>query len=376
MENLKKIKDGIYYKVDWISLVYTDCSLSDVLKDLCLIDIIDFDDFVSSQFMRNLGYFDTCVFVYEGIQFSLLDFWKYKDNFDLSDLDSLLSMTIPRIKVDISGSALDFLRSILPDIDWDNIFRQDVCFRHVTRMDYAFDLINYMPTFLDDVVSFIRTNVSGEYLTFCSQKAPIGYSIRSGDQKTLYIGRAASDKLLRIYDKKMQFCKNGVYVKDTPYGSPDSWIRIEFQTRSKFSHDFACTPRTPEQIFKYLYDKYSFAVYDDSGKKSVAKFWLDLFDWSEIPSVIQNIHFCVKPITVKERVENICIRNSGNLFLFCAMYGFDSLKRLINKYILELFIVEGNEFRSQSFLSKSISCDVSFESNPYIEISDGIPQLK
>lgn len=146
-----------------------------------------------------------------------------------------------------------------------------------------------MPTILDDMIEFIKStkNDKDEYWVGFGKGHSAKCSLRYFDQKTLYIGSAKSDKVLRVYDKCFQ-SKTSTEVAELyeTYERPDSWIRFELQLRNNFSHNFALTGRSSEQVLKYIYDNYNFTF-----KGTPCGFWNQLWRWEEIPSITQNQNF-------------------------------------------------------------------------------------
>lgn len=123
----------------------------------------------------------------------------------------------------------------------------------------------------------------------------LAYSYRSGDQRTVYLGTTRSNKLLRIYDKLLQYQKRGVIVKPLPEvfaesGDIDvtSWYRIELQTRRVVCHDllFGCE-HDLSRVLGYIFEKYR--VKDLNGY--CLDFILELFDWDKLPPIVSNKNF-------------------------------------------------------------------------------------
>lgn len=95
-----------------------------------------------------------------------------------------------------------------------------------------------MPEFLECCLKHL-SDCRHSYLTrvpIMNTQGGNKYSVRIGDQTTIYLGATTSDKLLRIYDKKAQYTKDGLWKENNPYMDNDdckSWFRIELQTRQK-----------------------------------------------------------------------------------------------------------------------------------------------
>lgn len=290
-----KGKPAIFSKIDWFSFVFIDKSFNDIFEFLQINDLIDVDEFFEERYFQSYNFSDNLAFRFYGIFFCVMGVNRYSN----LDVNTFFDVVYPRIKVDISGQALDFLRGYyidtlknapgymekrFTDPDIHEHFNS-----HITRIDYAFDFLNYMPTVLDDMIEFIRStkNDNDEYWVGFGKGHSAKCSLRLFDQKTLYIGSSQSDKVLRVYDKLLQSktSKEVAALYET-YERPDSWIRFELQLRNDFSHNFALTGRTSEQVLKYLYDNYKFTF-----KGTPWLLWQQLWRWEEIPSIIQNENF-------------------------------------------------------------------------------------
>lgn len=286
----------IYPKIDWFTAMVRDTTIRSVFEWLRLEHGLYDDDFLHDMYQRTNGFDDTFVFHYEGINIEVKNLAAY------GEIDSdIYDKVLPAVRLELTGHGLDFLRS--KEIDIDGVLAdqtQLLTGMHCTRCDFAFDLVNYLPDFLDKCIDYIDNNHTEDNRLILYRKVgnSLVYDLRRGQQKTLYIGSPRSDHLLRIYDKKMQFTdlKTGLYKKDNDYENPDSWIRIELQTRNAAAQKLLYS-LDPEQrfmdILKYIYERYSFAdLSTPAHRRLPAQFWIDLFDWSTIPSlIVQNINF-------------------------------------------------------------------------------------
>lgn len=216
-----------------------------------------------------------------------------------------------KIRCNISGSGLAFLRGLgfeiakkcNPDVWFDPETGEKFIF-HLTRCDFAFDLINYKPEFLDKCIDHCRTqHTYADRIALLNGGTGLRYSYRLGDQKTLYLGSPRSEKLLRIYDKRLEYIdkKTKAYIKDNPYHNPDSWIRVEWQCRNEFAHGLFfstdCDGNFFEKVqfmsvFRQIYERYCFSDMTSSyWNRQPAPFWHELFDWDVIPRIIENNNF-------------------------------------------------------------------------------------
>lgn len=294
--------DGkIYCKIDWLTLMFFDSTMNDVLKWLHLDDCVS--DFCLSRFEQSRGYDQVFKFIYNGVMLETSTFSFYGEDLDVSIFDTV----VPKIRLELSGTALDYLRSIGVDMNdyrlVEPILSEGGSY-HFTRCDWAFDFINYKPDFVDRMIDHINTHkLPSERIPLASTKGAISCKLVTCGQKTIYLGSPQSDRMLRVYDKRMQHLNltTQTYCKPNPYGDPDSWFRIEWQTRNKFAnnlvhgYDEKGVPADFKSILKDIFDRYAFAdgTIDARNKaRPCVDFWLSLFDWSDLEKrIIQNANF-------------------------------------------------------------------------------------
>ena len=287
----------IYCKLDWLTVIFENCSLNHVLRWLQLEDVVS--DFCAAAYEQSRGYDNVFKFVYNGILLETSSFNFYGEDLSVS----IFGTVVPKIRLELSGSALDYLRSIGLDMDTYRFNAPDLPLAgsyHFTRADWAYDFINYMPDFVDRMLDHIAQNMlpSGR-IPLASTKGAIGCRVVTGGQKTIYLGSPQSDKMLRVYDKKMQYIdlNSGLYKKTNPYNDPASWFRIEWQTRNKLAHNLVLDATQDfKSILRKIFDSYAFAKGDHdiyhNGSRPVVDFWLKLFNWKEVESrIIQNANF-------------------------------------------------------------------------------------
>lgn len=346
---------AIVAKVDWFTAMYYDCSIIDVCR------IYDLDKYLTVDLLKtyderyihetNLGK-QIVLQIAPGIRcevkISLLE--KQLRIFDSEKMSyvDLIAGKLPSIRFDITGSGLEYLRSIgydvesrfvvptyLCDVDG-NLFCQAPSGGRmkITRIDIAFDLLNYTEDFFETCVSLIHEYGDrdsarmhmGEEDRCCVKKA---YSIRQGRDRTIYLGSPSSDMLCRIYDKAFQFKYGKASIESYPYKTedgiiPESWIRIELQLRgsSKKSRpdellhfskgDFS-------KMFSYWYHHYALC----SQKGRVCDSFAAFFDWSYLPIIIQNANYIHVPMTKVERVSACLNRNLSGILECLSLMGVD-----------------------------------------------------
>jgi hypothetical protein len=91
----------------------------------------------------------------------------------------------------------------------------------ITRLDLAFD------------VDFKLSNYQFINVGNAREKSTVEFRNPSQQLETLYIGKRESDKMIRLYDKKVEQMKKGNEV-DQPY-----WWRLEFELKRETVDEFA-----------------------------------------------------------------------------------------------------------------------------------------
>lgn len=382
-------KSGIYFKIDWYSAVFNACSINDILAFLHLEH--EHDDFFERCFSRALGYDTQVTYAFDGVSiavsYSLVNHLAAN-----TEDESVFDFVFDRLRLDISGSGLDAMRKKWEELGaepgtFDEYLRTEPVLprgdMHITRCDFAFDLIDYKPEFLDTII---------EHLSKCEYKrVPImhtcgglNYSVRTGDQKTVYLGSSRSDKMLRIYDKKMQLTDDdGVWLKAVDHADCSSWIRIELQTRNKIAHGLCLGEGDSNSIFRFIYDTYCFrdTNYHVNTPKPV-KFWDDLFDWANAPRIIQNLHVGIVE-SITDKAERFLVNTAFSSFMVHA--AVNGIWGIIHRYVAMLHDIQGTENRSFSqerklrsllIKLKMASKDGTLSSLPGIKIIDGEIYLK
>lgn len=339
---------SIFCKYDWFTCVFNDVSLKDVLDCIQFFDY-DNDDYLkcfSQRILTSVGALPEIALNFNGAHINLRyeSLLYFTGSVDLADLDpyKVLNTCLPYIRLDISGSGLDYFRSIGISIDTilNKPFDLPYGSYHPTRADIAFDLIDYAPDFLDQCKEACHRLAHKDTGRVPAQSnGGIKWSERGGDQNTLYLGSVGSDRLLRIYDKKLQFMNAKKYVSSCPYRSgdqlPSSWLRIELQVRRERECSYVLYDLNSfEEVFRYIYDKFAIRELklDLPSRREpgeVTACWVLLFDWNVIHKLIQNKNF-VQFRGVLERSENYIFDQAlGNVVLLLATYGKDGFIRAV-----------------------------------------------
>lgn len=198
----------IYAKLDWYSVILNNRSIDETLRHLHIpMDI--YEDIIGNNFTRDTGFNTSFVFSSYGITCEI----RYDEFLHIADSDPIRSK-VGKLRLDITGFGLDYLRSLF-DVDrafTDRDFWGDELSYHITRCDFAFDFVNYKGYFVDELLHTLQDMerngaIQQSSRLSVSRRSGIQYSYRCGDQKTIYFGSPRGDKLVRIYDKKLQFTK-------------------------------------------------------------------------------------------------------------------------------------------------------------------------
>ena len=332
---------GVYPKIDYVTVMFHDCTMNDVLKWLRMSDCVT--DFAFGMYERTMGWMSKFVFSFQGVMLEC------DPNYQLvvdNTIDfRIFDIVFPKVRLNISGKGLDYLRSI--GVDFNVHYKTEPKLHeggqwYYKRIDWAFDFINYCPGFMDHLVDhcFKNTLPSGR-LPILGVPGGIGIKLVTCNQKTVYLGSPQSDRMLRIYDKRMEQSDmaTGTYIHDNPYGNPDSWFRIEWQTRNKMAQSLVDSDATFEQILKQIFDRYAFASEHRTAQgRAPVEFWYNLFNWDELKSlIIQNAKY-VKLDTPAERIvsyfEGTQMRN---FMIYYTLLGPKGVEKSCNDYLNALY---------------------------------------
>lgn len=343
----------IINKIDWVTLIYRNVNPFEVFESLGLAgritnDVVDAFDHrflvsgagsievdlrISTKFGNlEVHYQDLC---------EVLRVQTYKN----AEYSKFFFTNFPYIRFDMSATHLDAMREY--GVDVDSIFFKPISLPEregvsveFSRGDFAFDLLNYAPEFIDKLEELISD--VGDYNTCrvpTGSKGGCKFSIKKGcDGHTVYLGSKNSPKLLRIYDKGFQYRNskgNIPYYEDQPDGRqyPFSWIRIELQTRREITKSMMETSGGDFlQIWRFIYDK--FAIMQSKGSKTVSVLWQNLFNVENVRSIIQNAK-SVSTVSNYDRaekyVENVAFRS---IFILLAKDGWDKFKERIEERLM------------------------------------------
>lgn len=326
---------GIYPSFDTYSAVWNNSTLQEIFDHYQIGELLDTFVLENERMCIDAMNIENWHLAFCGIRISFKTFDLPQFSYD-SDLSDFLNVIIPKIRFELSGKGCSYLLDEC-GLELFGILRRELPSKaHVTRIDIAYDLIDYMPDFQRKLKEFClnpANQSSYQRLAICNLPSGTSFSLRTGDQETVYIGAPTSDKLLRVYDKYMQKSKKGV-LEDCRYGTDiKSWIRIEWQLRNKRADQILFGHASSDyflEVFKKIYESYRFRDLSKEGTV-VADFWQELFDWDQIPSIIQNLRF-VDSVNMSEKIKENVYRSLGAIADYIILYGRVSFDQLITQY--------------------------------------------
>lgn len=325
---------AVFCKIDYYTAVFYNSSFEKVLNNFLELNLDLSDPVLQSTYTRQVGYEDVVCYTVGSVRVTAA----YKNV--VEDGSSVFDTIYESVRLELSGSALDELRSgyeypeyldvvlhkFLPP---DELGQRSMC---VTRCDFAFDFVNYKFNIYDRCREELRSLASENgTIKVKGRKRPVNFSIRSGAERTIYIGSNKSEKLIRIYDKAFELTKKRGGIGKLPDPMIDydvkMWHRVEFQCRREWAEYFLLNAQDYLQVLKYVYSEYAFT--DQQGV--VTEFWQDLFDWKLIPSIVQNAKYEHEKLTV----ESLKRSYRSSIFIinaFMAVFGkkkvFDDLEMM------------------------------------------------
>lgn len=349
--------ERIYSKIDNVTIMFKDCKINDVLKFIKCDGLIS--EFFQAWFETYSNQSDIIQFNYNGCRVEVRKGYLYGMQHDVN----IFFRILPEIRLELTGTGLDFLRSI--GIIPETYFRDPIHYPgersnfHLTRIDFAFDLINYAPELIDTLIKHINEQKTDtDRLVIYGKSSSLVYKIKTGGEKTVYLGSTSSQRMLRIYDKRLQYVdrRTGTYVKDNPYSNPDSWIRIEMQCRKDIANQLCFAENmNMESIFKYIYENYCFAIGTTTYNRVPCEWWSKLLDWSKIPRIIQNFDKVQYKDPRVAAVDSFYSRNMSSYLLTSSIldadYGKEGMNNLIYDY---LSFVNSSESESALRIKNSI----------------------
>lgn len=398
-----KFPRSIVSKVDWYTIMFYDTSVDKILECYGLNHFLSKDllDIYNERYSQdsNIGrviVMSICPGIRLEIMVNPIAHRLKVYNPEGLSFSELMLETLPSIRLDFSGSGLEFLRAGGYDVEYRFTTPTFLCSPagevitqfgdikcKITRIDIAFDLLNWRDSFYDTCVDLLMKYGEGRtgtvHLGESTKKcAKTSFSIHMGHNRTIYLGSGGSDRLCRIYDKMFQWeVAKRKSLSDIPYATvdgilPESWIRIELQLRERGRR------AAPEQLLHYAmgdfnkmfsYYYHHYAICSEKGR--VAEEFSNFFDWTEIPQIIQNANYLHPEVTKEEQLDRDMNRAFSAIYNLMCHYGIDGfLYNFFNMCALMECSDDPIVQRRLSFVKeRSLNDDNSLP--PFVEIVNG-----
>lgn len=284
---------GVYFKIDWMTTVWLNSSISEIVDffypygpDFPVDEFSVINHQYYERFINGMG--NTCCFVLPAMNIYI----QCNSILDLNITDeSFYINRFSKIRVDMSGGKLDYLRQ--QGQDFEKLFFSGTLPEnaHYTRIDAAFDYINFKPRLFDDLVDFLQQYGVRGRIGVGSAGAR-QFEIHSGREEIIYIG--SGQNILRCYDKKLEFDQKDKWDPEDIH--PECWHRLEWQLRSNSLKKVLSTYviDTPQHFFEALYQSWMLRPpLDDYHQRvdPICQAWVDLFDFDNDRLVIQNLQY-------------------------------------------------------------------------------------
>lgn len=382
---------GIFPVIDYYSAVVENCSLSIVARYFRVDDELNY--YCKNLFTHlSTGDGVWMVLRLKGVDI-LIPQMQFNAYVDDPSFDILESRWL-RLKVNVSGSGLAQLREYFAkelETSLDAYLRQNPsesfdaleCRNwHITRCDFAYDLINYKPEFLDRCIEYCRLqreeklgyiaageNLNPDRVCCVGLRGGVLAQVKDYGEKSLTLGARNSDRKLQIYDKRREQCVDGAwkYGLSEKYGFPESWIRLEFRYRNDYAHKYlySYTPSDVSSVkgapalssveaalFWLGYQTFAFRMLgtlNNTNATKVADFWIDLFDWAVIDNLIEGDAPIVECKTQEEK--NVVSIDKGAIAAVCHC-AYEYTYNPAYDYLFD----EGSPFADKSLVGCCYSC--------------------
>lgn len=306
-----------------------------------------------------------------------------EDFFDRGLAFSITDLKVSGLRVELAGQELDNMRlsGLVPELMFaDPLFwlRDEVALdRRVTRVDFAYDFLDYPEDIARQLCIFINEQVASHdkgYRFFLEDKQPslICRSEFSADETCAYIGRSGSGNVqfLRVYDKIQERLKRlgdqslwPEYMAEE-YRLCDSWFRFELQARGDkavnllfrrdagtgdqllgedmmdevwyqiASHYCLCTEdKKPLPWLRAFYDQVCALVREEAEERKVKIFCNCGKSLGGIECGYTNKREQVGEIL---RIEKWVVKNISSLTEYIIVNGFDAVESSCNDFLHSL----------------------------------------
>lgn len=288
----------IFSSIDTLHVIYYNCTMKLIFEHLNLpteniSGMYEVGDDGFCKNIKNRGYTFEFKLNYNNI-------WLHGDcstvDVDTLKPDNFFTFEFKKIRVEITGEGMEFLRSrhFSPD---DTFMSQTFWLGcntrfNITRVDFAFDFVNDKKETFDEIFCYVDNyqlaNRGCERL-LTGRGSGISFKRKYGNEDTLYLGSGGSDKICRIYDKKLERGADRIAKLDLPsfmleeIKEVKSWYRVELQFRRFYCEEqLFCNHGDLKNNLMFLFDNFMICEKDEEGKYHHIQPMVDLYDWTKL----------------------------------------------------------------------------------------------
>ena len=288
----------LYSSIDTLHVIYYDSTIENIFDHLGLPkdnvrDLFKIGDDGECANVINRGYRYELKFNYQNI-------WIHCNcltvDYRAFNPDNFFTFCFSDIRVEFTGQGIEFLRTegFDPDLRFtqESFWQLANCNFNITRVDFAFDFVNCQNDNFRELFKFTDDWQYRYYglnkRLFTSVGGGISFQRKSGSEQTLYLGTKGSDKILRVYDKKLERGDRiashqlPLFIKE----DVETWWRVELQLRRSYCerHLFSLKDGDLKPNLLFIFENFSLMKDTEDGKNSKQPLdcWLTLYEWSQI----------------------------------------------------------------------------------------------
>lgn len=357
---------AVLAKLDYYTCDFYETSMSWVLQEYLGLPFSVNDQFYREVFNDNRTAQDYTGFRYNCVSVSVSrrDLRQMQRNLRELDSDQLkfiMHQTYSKVHLEISGQGLTYLRSMGfdPEVEFRKLPElSDTAFSpagdplpkwHVTRVDFAFDFVNYMSDLYQSCYDYLYPIFVDCYqqgksprVSVCGHGSSYGFDLKT-TVRTIDIGGRGGRQKCRIYDKLFETrCKKRELDPEELGGISDvkSWTRFEIEYGRDLASSVLYGHGDYLAVLKFAQGNFKF--YNPDTRKP-APFWDEMYNWGEIGEFIQNAKWS-EPVVTKEMVVAKAGDNLDDT-AFILVYGWEAFCVLKQQVIDEMMM--GTDRRSE-----------------------------
>lgn len=329
----------IFSSIDTLHVIYYNYTMKKIFKHLDLpteniSGMYEIGDDGFCKNIKNRGYTFEFKLNYNNI-------WLHGDcstvDVDTLKPDNFFTFEFKKIRVEITGEGMEFLRSrhFSPD---DTFIKQSFWLAcntryNITRVDFAFDYVNDKKDTFDAIFTYVdnyqlANRCCGRLLT--GRGSGISFKRKYGNEDTLYLGSTGSDKICRIYDKKLERGSDRIAKLDIPsfmlndIKEVKSWYRVELQFRRFYCEEQLFGNRGDlKNNLMFLFDNFMICDKDERGDYHHIQPMVDLYDWTKLQKLykMQNESKFKDSVTWIDKVRQFMKQQGALSNTYGVMHG-------------------------------------------------------